>query len=150
MQFADLCAPRKFVSREENLVFQTLSLSEWVPETVSQAGEANVNRWLVSAVYRLLNPNLIRGVGIINVLKALVSAVRRWIPCNLSIKEYTEIFRIFYKRNVPTLPMWRETLLVCEGCSKRKAQIATGHPESDVKNINVTLRRIDVTIVAAG
>jgi hypothetical protein len=79
------------------------SFSEWVPETITQAGEAKVNRCLVSAVYRFSaqSLNLIRGVTLISVLKALVSAVHIWIPLNLSIKEYTEIFRIFYKPNVP-------------------------------------------------
>lgn len=90
--------------------------NEWVPETIPQAGEEKVNTCLVGAVYRFSAQalNLIRGVTVINVLKAYVSAVRVWIPCNLSKKVYTEIFRIFYKRNVPPFQ--------CEGRLCRSAR----------------------------
>jgi hypothetical protein len=92
------------------------SFDEWVREIISQVGETKVNRCLVSAGYSFSaqSLNLIRGVNLIKILKALFLAVCMWTPCNLSIKEYTEIFRIFYKRNVPPFQ--------CEGNLCRSAR----------------------------
>jgi hypothetical protein len=72
------------------------------------------------------------------------------------LKKGTPRYSAYFTNEIFPIFNVKGDFAVCEGGSKRKAQIATEHAESDVKNkignihTNVTLRCTGVTFFAAG
>jgi hypothetical protein len=77
------------------------NLIRWGSATNSHVRQACHHRVILMSAINcsLLN----REYTLINVLKALASIISVWSPCNILIEDYTEIFYIIYKWNVPSI-----------------------------------------------